>query len=82
MTFDKPIQPGPLAGGNWSFKANDFPFAPADATAAASTVSGSSILGLLDPGPDVANYAAAPADVLSLTGLPAAAFTNFPLVVT
>lgn len=57
-------------------------FAASTAVASGAVVSGASIIGLGDLGPDIAIYLAVPADVLSLTGLPAAAFPDFPLVVT
>lgn len=82
VTFDKPLQAGPLAAGNWNFRATGFDFPADTAIAAGDVVSGASSQDAIDPGDDVANYAAAPADVLSLTGLPATAFTDFPLVVT
>lgn len=52
------------------------------ATAAGSVVSGAMSLGAADPGSDQITFAPPPSDVLSLTGLPAVAFADFPLVVT
>ena len=82
VLFDKALQAGVLNEANWTFFASGSPFLGDSATAAGNVVSGASTIGIPGPGDDVANYAAAPADVLSLTGLPAAAFTDFPLVVT
>lgn len=82
VTFDKALQSGALNAANWDFIATDIDFTGLTAVAAGSVVSGTSAAGLGDIGPDAANYAAAPADVLSLTGLPAAAFVDFPLTVT
>lgn len=82
VTFDRQLEPGGLALGNWTFRATGFAFVTDTAVAAGSVVSGTSTQDAIDPGDDVANYAATPADVLGLTGLPAAAFTDFPLVVT
>ena len=50
---------------------------------AAAWVSGYSVildesLGPAEPGPDVVDYAASPADVLAWDGAPAAAFADFP----
>lgn len=82
VTFDKPLQPATLAAANWDFRATGSAFTADTAVAAGDTVSGASTEGAENPGDDDVNYAAAPPDVLSLTGLPAAAFTAFPLVVT
>lgn len=82
VTFDKPLEPATLAAGNWDFRATGSTFTADTAVAAGSTVSGTSTEGAENPGDDSVNYGAAPADVLSLTALPAAAFTDFPLVVT
>ncbi|MBA7641539.1 hypothetical protein ES703_49224 [subsurface metagenome] len=85
VTFDKPLQPGISVAGNWTgvglFGAvlNDFtPFG--NLTIAGSTVAGfiGSIPGPV-PGPTRISYAAAPADVIALTGEPVTAFTDFPL---
>lgn len=81
-TFDKPLQPGALNAGNWTLRENDNARSANTATAAGSVVSGTMGLPVADPGADVINFAPPPADVLSLTGLPAVAFTDFPLVVT
>lgn len=82
VTFDKILTAGALAAGSWTFRASDSNFAADTAVAAGNTVSGASTEGSENAGADVVNYAATPADVLSLTGLPAAAFTDFPLTVT
>lgn len=81
-TFNQPLQPGALDTGNWTLRATGNAHTAATATAAGSVVSGVMGLPVADPGADVVNFAPPPADVLSLTGLPAVAFTDFPLVVT
>lgn len=82
VQFDKPLQPGVLAFANWTFVATATDWTATSAVAAGDTVSGAATSGGFPPPGDVANYAATPADVLDLEGRPAAAFINFPLVVT
>ena len=82
VTFNRPLQPGSLDSGNWTFRASGQLFITPTATAAGPVVSGTATAGLPDLGPDVVNYAPPPFDVISVTGLPAAAFLDFPLVVT
>ncbi len=83
VQFDQPLQAGPLDASNWTFRADDSMQEASTATAAGDTVSGDSTTTTLDFGDDVANYGAAPADVIGLdSGEPAAAFSDFPLVVT
>lgn len=81
-TFDQPLQPGVLDAANWTLRENSNARTASTATAASNVVSGLMGLGAADPGADVINFAPPPADVLSLTGLPAVAFTDFPLTVT
>lgn len=80
-TFDKPLQPGALNSANWSLRANGNALSANTAAAAGNVVSGIMGLPVADPGIDVINFAPPPADVLSLTGLPAVAFAGFPLTV-
>ncbi len=82
VTFNQPLQPGPLAAGNWSFIASAFTRVAVAPIAAGSAVTGGSTAVLPSPDPDAVDYDAVPADVLGLLGLPAAAFTDFPLLVT
>ena len=82
VAFDKILTAGPLAAGNWDFRASDSLFTSDTAVAAGNTVSGTSTEGFENAGADIVNYAAAPPDVLNLTGQAAAAFSDFPLVVT
>lgn len=82
VTFDKILTAATLAAGNWTFVASDSEFTADTAVAAGDTVSGTATEGSEAPGPNIVNYAAAPADVLNLTGHPAAAFSDFPLTVT
>lgn len=82
VTFDRLLTAATLAIANWTIRAADTIFDVTAASAAGLLVSGTSDTGIEDAGPDVISYAAAPADVLNLTGQPAAAFTDFPLTVT
>lgn len=81
-TFNKPLQPGVLNAANWSLRASDDTWSPSSASASGAVVSGASAIGFPDPGPDVIAYAAVAPDVISLQGLPAAAFLDFPMIVT
>lgn len=82
VTFDKALQPGVLDFTNWFFRAANTAWLGDFATAAGAVVAGTATQGLEDLGPDVVNFTPPPFDVLSLTGLPAVAFADFPLVVT
>lgn len=87
VTFDRPLQPGVSAPGNWTgrglfiFTGRASFDAAVPLTIAGSTVSGvvrELVLPVPPPG-DAVNYAAAPPDVRSLAGVPAVAFADFPL---
>ncbi len=83
VTFDRPLLAGALNAANWTFNAGDEIRNATDATAAGNVVSGDSVTMVENAGPDVVNYAAAPADVVSdEDAMPAAAFSDFPLTVT
>lgn len=79
--FDRPLQPGPLDPGNWTFRVGNNGYTATAATAAGSQVTGPATLSFPPPpsGPDAISYAATPADVLSVPGLPAAPFAYFPM---
>lgn len=81
-TFDQPLQPAVLDFGNWAMNATDTIFLPSSASSSGSVISGASAASIISPGPDVITYTPPPFDVLSVPGLPAVAFTDFPLVVT
>lgn len=81
-TFDRPLQPAVLDFSNWALRATATIFLPTSASASGSIVTGASTGSIIDPGPDVVAYTPPPFDVLSLPGLPAVAFTDFPLVVS
>ncbi len=84
VNFDQPLQPGATASANWIFHAGldgTFPAGPAG-TVTESTVKIVKTRTLLTPdSPTRCDYLAAPADVLSLGGLPAVAFADFPVTV-
>lgn len=87
VTFDRPLQPGASAIGNWTgvrfslgaFRAFD-PSVPL--TILGNTVSG---IVITQPapvaGPDRISYAAAPADVIGTNGAPVLPFVDFPLAI-
>lgn len=82
ITFDRPLTPAALAIANWTIRAANTFFNVTAASSSGLIVSGSSDTGDEDLGPDVISYAAAPADVISTRGIPAAAFADFPITVT
>lgn len=75
------LKASPLSPLNWSMRFNNsaWTFSAASAHGKYTTATGA-MIGALDPGPNVCNYAAAPADVLSSVGLPAPPFANFPIL--
>lgn len=84
-TFDRPLQPGFSASASWSgvrgplgvFREMQF---GVPLTIAGSTVTDIPGTGFIPfAGPQRVSYAAAPADVISTTGAPAAAFIDFPV---
>lgn len=80
-TFDQPLQPAVLTALNWMMRTGSSTWAASSAASSGAVVSGaSSNVGPDAPG-DAINFAPPPFDVLSLTGLPAVAFTDFALVV-
>ena len=81
-TFDQPLQAATLDFTNWAMRASGTIFLPTSASASGSIVTGASTGAIPDLGPDVVAYTPPPFDVLSVPGLPAVAFTDFPLVVT
>jgi len=80
ITFDQGLVPGVLSGLNWTARFENQIW---NAYAAGATGPGVNMAlhpGLPDLGPDVVHYSAAVPDVVSLaTGIPAPAFTHFPL---
>lgn len=86
VTFDKPLQPASTAPGNWRCWANIGGSVFRHIATVAGTVAGSTatvqmVQDIGSSGLNRVNYAAVPADVIGLNGLPAAAFTGFPLTV-
>jgi hypothetical protein len=86
VTFDQPLQPGATGIGNWLATWGIGPVKfdhtqPAPGVIAGNTVTVNMAFPMLSGGPPVCSYLAAPPDVLGLTGLPAAPFAGFPMVV-
>lgn len=81
-TFDQPLQAGALDFANWSLRASGDAYTATSAAAAGSVVSGIATIATPAPAADDITFAPPPFDVLSLAGLPAIAFADFPLVVT
>lgn len=80
VTFDEALVPGVLNLANWSARIGGQRYTMGQAAAAGADVNLFLLLGPPEPGPNVVDYAAAPPDVVSLaTGIPAAAFTDFPV---
>lgn len=82
VTFDRPLTPQITAAINWTAIASFFRWgAPLPGAALGNHVTITLIKGPGAPFPDSVTYAAAPADVLSSVGVPAARFDDFPLTV-
>lgn len=84
VTFDRALTANPALNlANWSLCAVGNTRTMDTAASAGAVVSGvvSVFLGGACGGPSI-SYAAAPADVLGVTGTPVAAFAGFPLTVT
>lgn len=82
VTFDRPLQAGPVDVPNWTFRGNGNSYDPVTAVAVLDRVQGTSTISDPDPGADVVSYAPPPFDVKSAPGIEAAAFADFPLVTT
>lgn len=80
-TYDQPLVGGVILASNWTGELAGVPFATTVAVASGSDVNlVVTPTGTTIPG-DFVDYAASPADVISLaTGLPAAAFTGEPII--
>ena len=82
VTWNKPLTAQPTAAANWIVRASTKQYnaiIPGASAGLQTTVP--MAFQFIDFGPDVVSYAAAPPDVLSLPGIPAAPFANFPLAV-
>lgn len=83
VTFDALLQPGPVAIANWFLRVSNFAPAVITATAVMNRVQGTTSGGSPDIGPDGVTFTPPPFDVVErVAGKPAAAFADFPLVVT
>lgn len=81
-TFDKALQTATLDASNWTFRASGDSWGADTASSSGSVVSGGATQGFPNAGDDVVNFAPPPFDVLDPQDRPAAAFSDFPLVVT
>lgn len=84
ITFDRPLTPGPVSAGNWVAEANLTtgprnwnPLAQPVATGSVVTFTGDDTGASLG-GPTI-SFEPPPFDLLGVTGVPAAGFTDFPL---
>ncbi len=81
VTFDRPLTAGPSAAANWEvtdFAGSTFG-GSAPGVIAGSTVTVPMVAMILKVGPiGTSDYLATPPDVLGLTGVPAAAYQDFP----
>lgn len=82
ITFDRPLAAGPLAAANYFMRAGNVIWGALTAGASDNQVTGSAEPGGIDVGADIISYTPPPFDVTTPLGLPAAAFADFPLVVT
>lgn len=85
LTFDQVLQTGPTAAANWTGCLNFPPRTAVDGSApgtvAACCVQVPMVRGGICFGASRCNYAAAPPDLLGPTGVPVAAFADFPCTV-
>lgn len=86
VTFDRDLVVGPVAAINWAVRANLGPMALNHTVvgipqAAVRTVTFGTIPGGIAFPPLGVDYNAAPPDVVSTLGIPAAAFSDFPITV-
>lgn len=82
VTFNTPLEPGPVDANNWLFTANDDRRRVVSPVAAGSQINASSVFLLPLVEPDNIDYFPPPFDVRSASDLtPAAGFTDFPLTV-
>ena len=81
VTFDSVLESGALDAGNWRIDIVGSQFTATTAIASGKSVSGDSTLGGPGDPSDTVRYTPPPADVLGLNGVPAAAFSAFPVTV-
>lgn len=82
VTFDRPLVAGAVTPTTWFVRHGGLDYGIfTSASSGAGVVIGLSGGTKSDPGPDVVSYSPPPFDIKSLVGgVPAAAFTGFPLV--
>jgi hypothetical protein len=79
VTFDRALQPGLITPTNWAYRFANIRYPGFNVIASANLVTINPGDGESDPGPNVVSYSATTPDVLSLAGVPAAAFEDFPI---
>lgn len=80
VTFDRPLQPGPLNTANWGFTCAGTRKVATSAASIGNNVNFTlGIGGSTDPNPDHVDYDPPPFDVIDTEGNPADAFYNFDL---
>jgi hypothetical protein len=82
ITFDQGLSPGVLDPTNWTGCINGTMMDWADAAVAGATVELTSRLVGGFCGASSISYSAAVPDVTGVTGLPAASFLNYPVVIS
>lgn len=79
VTFDRVLEKGVLDFGNWTARHTNVTWTCTAASAAGRIVTCTMLAGVEDPGAQICHYAPPPFDVLSAFGIPAAAFSDFPI---
>ena len=79
VEFSEPLQPAPLAWGNWSWRVGNVRYICMLATISGSRVYLQGLDDDADAGPDALWYYAVPPDIQDLAGNPAAAIAARPI---
>lgn len=80
VTFDQPLVPGALSAFNWIAIHANWIWSFSAAVAAGSVVTLTPVQGIAGPPTEVLQFDPPPDDVVdAITGLPAVAFTDFPI---
>jgi len=77
--FDRPLQEGSVSSPNWLFRHDNWYKRFQSPSVIGNRVQGVTYLAGWKYGPNVVSYYATPPDVISVPGVPAAPFTDFPL---
>ena len=82
ITFDQDLSPGVLDPANWTGCISGAAMDWADAVVAGATVELTSRIVGGECGAAAISYSAAVPDVTGVTGVPAASFTNYPVLIS